>query len=226
MMGIRSQTMKTALAVAIVGTLALPAVATAQDQVKVSDAGQFVRIGQNDQGYVVLGYETANYSINNKWMLLEVSMTTVNKHDATVTRSDIAVKTPDGTIIPMAPQEAFSKGYGDLRSLEARANVQHKSLNYLPKMATRPCTMSFFSSTSGGPAQSIAYDQFSLTPQSACVGRLYFQVPNGIQYGEYKLFVKFPSEVEVPFTIMTKEQAKEWEKKWKEERKEAKEQKK
>ena len=65
-----------------------------------------------------------------------------------------------------------------------------------------------------------------MTPRNACLGILYFQIPDGIQYGEYALFVKFPSEVEVPFTIMTKEQAKEWEKKWKEERKEAKEQKK
>ena len=198
----------------------------ARDQVKVSDAGQFVRIGQNDEGYVVLGYETANYSINNTWMLLEVAMTTVNKHDATVTRSDIAIKTPDGKFILLATQNAFSKGFENLRPMEARANVQHQSLNYLPKEANRPCTMSFFASTSGGPGQSIAYDQFSLTPQSACVGRLYFQIPDGIQYGDYALFVKFPSEVEVPFTIMTKEQAKQWEKKWKQESKEAKEQKK
>jgi hypothetical protein len=198
----------------------------AQDHVYVIDAGQFVRIGHNDEGYVVLGYETANYSVKNKWMLLNVAMTTVNKHDATITRGDIAIKTPDGTIILMATQEAFSKGFEDLRPMDARANVQQQSLNYLPREASQPCRIGFFASTSQGPARSLAYNEFSLSPRNACLGRLYFQVPDGIQYGEYALLVKFPSEVEVPFTIMTKEQAKEWEKKWKEERKEAKEQKK
>ena len=198
----------------------------AQDKNYVIDAGQFVRIGHNSEGYVVLGYETANYSVKNKWMLLEVAMTTVNKHEATIKRGDIAIETPDGKIILMATQEAFSKGFEDLRPMDARANVQRQSLNYLPREANQACRIGFFASTSQGPAWSPAYDQFSLTPRNACLGRLYFQIPDGIQYGEYALFVKFPSEVEVPFTIMTKEQAKEWEKKWKEERKEAKEKKK
>jgi hypothetical protein len=151
---------------------------------------------------------------------------TMNNHNATITRGDIAIETPDGKIIPMATQEAFSKGFEDLRPMDARANVQRQSLNYLPREANQACRIGFFASTSQGPARSLAFDQFSLTPRNACLGRLYFQIPDGIQYGEYALFVKFPSEVEVPFTIMTKEQAKEWEKKWKEERKEAKEKKK
>ena len=220
----KARAFRIAVLVALVAFCA--GVVGAQDHVYVIDAGQFVRIGHNSEGYVVVGYETADYSVKNKWMLLEVAMTTVNKHDATITRGDIAIKTPDGKIIPIATQEAFSKGFEDLRPMDARANVQHQSLNYLPREANQACRIGFFASTSQGPARSLAYDQFSLSPRNACVGRLYFQIPDGIQYGEYALFVKFPSEVEIPFTIMTKEQAKEWEKKWKEERKEAKEQKK
>ena len=70
---------------------------------------------------------------------------------------------------------------------------------------------------------SIAYDQVDLSSQRACIGRLYFHVPGGIQYGNYNLDVKFAnSVVKVPMKIMTKDEAKEFEKQWKQELKEAK----
>jgi hypothetical protein len=43
----------------------------------------------------------------------------------------------------------------------------------------------------------------------ACLGRLYFPVPGGIQYGQHWLNVKFAnSVVRVPFRILTEEESK------------------
>ena len=52
-------------------------------------------------------------------------------------------------------------------------------------------------------------DKVELSNQRACVGRLFFQVPGGITYGQHWLNVKFAdSVVRVPFRILTKDEAK------------------
>jgi hypothetical protein len=54
-----------------------------------------------------------------------------------------------------------------------------------------------------------AYDQVELSNTRGCVGRLFFQVPGGIAYGQHWLNVKFEkSVVRVPFRILTKDEEK------------------
>ena len=56
---------------------------------------------------------------------------------------------------------------------------------------------------------------------SACLGRIYFQIPGGITTGQYYLNVTFKeSVVQVPFRILTEEEAKEFKKQWKDIKKE------
>jgi len=55
----------------------------------------------------------------------------------------------------------------------------------------------------------VAWDQFEVSSDRACVGRLYFHVPGGIAYGQHWLNVKFPkSLVRAPFKILTEEEEK------------------
>ena len=69
----------------------------------------------------------------------------------------------------------------------------------------------------------MAYDKVSLDWRRACLGRLYFHLPEGITYGQYVLQVTFPNSViKVPFRIMTKEEMKELREKLKQMRKDAK----
>jgi hypothetical protein len=52
------------------------------------------------------------------------------------------------------------------------------------------------------------WDKVELSSRRACLGRLYFQVPGGIQYGQHWLNVKFAkSVVRAPFRILTKGKA-------------------
>ena len=107
-----------------------------------------------------------------------------------------------------------------LTSLVRRSETIKDNINYFPPTATRACPIRFFSEL-GGAGPSLSYDVVELSPQRACLGRLFFQVPGGIQYGQHWLNVQFKdSLVRAPFRILTKEEEKMLSKKWKDIKKE------
>jgi hypothetical protein len=178
--------------------------------------GQYVRIAYNNTGYASLGYRTAQNSIGQDWMLLEVGLSMrAGTKDYTLKRADLSVKTPDGTIVPLAKQSEYGEA-GYLSALNKRASVVRDSINYFPNDAYRACSIHFFANLGQGPRQ-IAYDEVELSSTRACVGRLYFKIPGGIKVGQYWLLVNFNgSEVQVPFRIFTKEEKEKFEDEWEE----------
>jgi len=182
--------------------------------------GEFTRIAYNNEGWVTLGYRTANDSQGTEWMLLEAGVT-VRAKSQTLKRGDFAVKLPDGSVVPMATQEEYADA-GRLPALNRKANVVRDSINYFPGAANRACAMRFFSDPAE-PRRSLSYDQFDVSSQMACLGRLFFKLPEGtiIEPGQYWLRVSFEdSVVEAPFRIMTKEEEKYLRKNWKDLKKE------
>jgi hypothetical protein len=180
-----------------------------QDRAYLAFPGEYVRHVATDQMVVNLGYRTANASVGQEWLMVEVSMTVLPGHNMTLTRDAFWLTTPDGSRVDLASQEQFNKGSGEVRALDARANISRDSLNYVPKRATMACRIGFFSDTST-PERGLTYTQFSMGPDSYCVGRLYFVIPDGIQYGQHYLNIQIPERiVKVPFRIMTKEELKE-----------------
>jgi len=172
--------------------------------------GEYVRRATSEDAVVVVGYRTANGSIGGDWMLLEIGVAPAPNTAPVLKREDVRLILPDGTVVPLPSQAEFTQAYPGLRSLEARANVARDSLNYLPKYATIPCRIGFFTDIDD-PARGLAYDQVSLNQAGACFGRLYFPVPGGIQQSaDYILAVSFPnSEIQVPLHMMTKDELKE-----------------
>ena len=184
--------------------------------------GQFSRIAYNNEGWVTLGYRVANGSQGTDWMLLEVGVT-VRKptKNQTLKREDFRVKLPDGSMVPMASQEEFREA-GYLRGLNKRASTVRDSINYFPSGANQACPMLFFSDPTSGSG-ALAFDQFEVSWQRACLGRLFFKMPEGqtIEPGQYWMSVNFAgSTVEAPFRIMTKEEEKYLKKNWKDLKKE------
>jgi len=167
--------------------------------------GKFVRAAYNNEGYVILGYQLANRTLGEEWMLLEVGMTVRDGvPNYTLTRNALSLETPDGKTIPLPSVSEYRAG--GTESLQARERVQRDSINYFPPSATRACRLGFFSDLID-PA--MAWDQVELSYTRACVGRLYFPVPGGIKYGQHWLNVKFEkSLVRVPFRILTEEEEK------------------
>jgi hypothetical protein len=73
-------------------------------------------------------------------------------------------------------------------------------------MASHACRIGFFSQMD---SRAMAWDQVDLSDNRACLGRVYFEIPGGITYGQHWLNVKFrDSLVRVPFRVLTKEEDK------------------
>ena len=166
---------------------------------------KFVRAAYNNEGYAILGYQAANRSLGEEWLLLDVGITLRERMPSfKLTRDALSLETPDGKTLPL-PSVTEHRA-GNTSALQNRAKVQRDSINYFPPGANRACRIGFFSELDS-PA--MAYDEVELSSDRACLGRLYFHVPGGIKYGQHWLNVKFEkSLVRVPFRILTEDEEK------------------
>ena len=90
-----------------------------QPKVKIPEAGvpeimtmegKFVRAAYNNEGYVILGYQLANRSVGEEWMLLEVGITVRDSvPDYRLRRDALSLETPDGKTIPLPSVEEHRK---------------------------------------------------------------------------------------------------------------------
>ena len=95
---------------------------------------------------------------------------------------------------------------GNTQALQAREKVQRDSINYFPPRASQPCRIGFFADLD---QRAMPFDQVEISNTRACLGRLYFKIPGGIQYGQHWLNVKFEQGlIRVPFRILTKDEEK------------------
>jgi len=169
--------------------------------------GRFVRAAYNNEGYVILGYQLANRSIGEEWMLIEVGMTirdNVPNYD--MTREALSLETPDGKTLPLPSVAEYRAAGTTIQALQNRSKAQSDSINYFPPRASRACALTFFTDVT---SRVLPLDSMELSPDRACVGRLYFHVPGGIAYGQHWLNVKFAQGlIRVPFRILTKDEEK------------------
>ena len=212
---------KNALSLALVGLVScwapvIPGDAWAQEQpkVKIPEAGvpqvmtmegKFVRAAYNNEGYVIIGYQLVNRSVGEDWMLLEVGLTVLDNTPAYELKRDaLSLETPDGKTIPLPTINEHREA--NTTALQNREKVQRDSINYFPPSASRACALTFFPDLT---SRALPVDEIELSNQRACLGRLYFKVPDGITYGQHWLNVKFEkSLVRVPFRILTKDEEK------------------
>jgi hypothetical protein len=166
--------------------------------------GNFVRAAYNNEAYVILGYQVTNRSVGEDWVMLDVGITLRERVPAyTLKRDALSLDTPSGTI-QLASIQDYRANEGKLQALQNRAKVQRDSINYFPPMANQACRIGFFADLS---SRAMPYDQVELTDRRACVGRVYFQIPSKIAYGQYFLNVKFEkTQIRVPFRVFTKEE--------------------
>lgn len=162
--------------------------------------GKFLRVAYNDEGFVVLGFMSANRAIGGEWMLLEVGTTLLGKTSAySLTRDAISLETPDGRTLPMAAVN--DQRAGGTEPLQWRATRENPSILYFPTFASELCRIPFFADVD---SPVMVFDQVELTTRRGCIGRIYFHLPGGIALGQHWLNVKFAaSVVRVPFTILT-----------------------
>ena len=169
--------------------------------------GKFVRAAYNNEGYVILGYQVANRSIGEEWMLLEVGMTVLDKTpDYTLTRDALSLETPDGKTHSAAVGHRAARGE---HPGAPEPGERPARLDQLLSAERDPARAASASSPTSTPAR-MPYDQVELDararlPRPALLQRF----PGGIKYGQHWLNVKFEkSLVRVPFRILTEEEEK------------------
>jgi hypothetical protein len=209
------------IAVSVLSFCSIAAAAPEPPKVKIPEPGvpqimtmegRYVRAAYNNEGYAILGYKLANLSVGEEWMLLEVGVA-LREHvpDYVLKRDAVSLELPDGKTIPLASNKEYVNA--NLSSLQMRAKVQRDSINYFPNNAHNACRIGFFAEID---QRAMAWGDVELTDNRACLGRLFFQVPGGIAYGQHWLNVKFAkSTIRVPFRILTKEEDKFLEKNYK-----------
>jgi hypothetical protein len=163
----------------------------------VEDLGNGVIRYGGSELWVVVQYQYAAMSMGDEWLMLDVAMTAAEGRSVTVRRDGIFVRTPQGVRVPIASQSEFGKAYGQLRSRLVRANIVSNPQVYFPA-SRRLCSFQFFAV----PGSGVTFDEVSLNDTRACVERLFFRVPGGIQPGRWVLGVDLEeSDVRVPFDL-------------------------
>jgi len=77
---------------------------------RMAAMGELVRLAHTDEGWVTLGYRTANNSVGQEWMLLEVGMTLMpGVQEQAVRRESITLTTPGGQMLALPSQDDFAK---------------------------------------------------------------------------------------------------------------------
>jgi hypothetical protein len=166
--------------------------------------GKFVRVAYNNEGYVILGYQIANRTIGEDWIMLDVGITLMERtRDYMLKRDALSLDTPDGTL-PLPSIEQYRQNESKLQPLQNRLKVQRDSIDYFPPWTHGVNRLGFFADLG---SRALPWDQAQLTNSRACMGQLYFHIPGGTKYGQYWLNVKFAeSVVRVPFRLLTEEE--------------------
>ena len=166
----------------------------------------FVRVAYNNEGYVILGYQIANRTVGEEWIMLDVGITQMEKiRDYTLKRDALSLDTPDGTL-PLPSIAEYRQNEVKVQGLQNRMKVQRDSINYFPPWVHGVNRLGFFSDLG---SRAMPWDQVEVMNSRACTGQLYFNVPGGTKYGQYWLNVKFAqSLVRVPFRLFTPEEEK------------------
>ena len=77
-------------AIGLAGRVVAEDETAAQAEQHIGVEGTFVRVAENDEGWVVVGYRIANESVGEKYMLVRVGLTlTETTGPQTITRDDI-----------------------------------------------------------------------------------------------------------------------------------------
>jgi len=162
---------------------------------------KFVRVAYNNEAYVILGYQIANRTVGDEWIMLDVGITLMEKvKDYTLTRDAVSLDTPDAHL-PLPSIAEYRQNSAKVQGLQQRMKVQRDSIDYFPPWTHGVNRLGFFSDLD---SRAMPWDQTEVTNNRACMGQLYFHVPGGTNYGQYWLNVKFAqSAVRVPFRLFT-----------------------
>jgi hypothetical protein len=143
---------------------------------------------------VAISYRFIKLNPSGTWFFLDTAMTATAPIE--VPRTAISLRTPSGAVVALASQEEFGRAFPGLAGEITRANKTREPMAYLTPRRYR--RLAYFTE----PGRGLAFPSVWLDEWHNHYGRLFFQLPAGIQPGSYELVIDLhDSRVAIPFTI-------------------------
>ncbi len=144
----------------------------------------------------VLSYRVAALRPGEDWLFLDTAITGVPRASVELKRDKIAVRIPNGEIVPLATQQEFGEAYPQLTAALARADIAGEPLDYF--VNRKPKSLNFLVP----PGSGLAFESVWVNDREVALGRLYFFIPGGVQKGPYELRIDLEeSKVRIPFRL-------------------------
>jgi len=144
----------------------------------------------------ILSYRYAELHPGEGWLFLDLALTGNTRPAVEVKRDRIALLIPSGDVVPLASQEEFGHAYPQLAAALARAAVAAEPLDYFP--GRTPKGLDFLVV----PGTGLALESVWVNDLDVAIGRLYFDMPTGVQPGQYELRIDLAeSKVRIPFRL-------------------------
>jgi hypothetical protein len=180
----------------VVATTLACSTATPTDTPGVDRLGKTMLRYSGPEIEVTLSYNFANTHPGDDWLFLDTAVTGTNREAVEIQREKIALRIPSGDVIPLASQKDFGAAYPKLAPVLARADIASEPLDTYANR--RPKGLDFLVV----PGTAIAFESVWVNDQDVAIGRLYFEVPNGVQPGPYELRIDVKeTKVRIPFRV-------------------------
>jgi hypothetical protein len=185
------------LAVAVLAVLGIAcSSATPTGTPGVDRMGETVLRYQGPEIEAVIGYRYASLNLGEEWLIVDLAVTAAGGDSVKIDRSRIFVRPPTGDAVYLPSQEEFAAAYGSLQSKIVRASVAADPLDYFKPR--RECALRFLAE----PGAGLVYPETWVDDRRVCSGRLFFEIPGGVQSGTYVLGIDLEeSKVRIPFKL-------------------------
>jgi hypothetical protein len=140
---------------------------------------------RNQDIHIVAAYYYSQRNHDSRWLLIEAAVSATDP--ATIARSDIALRTPQGREIPLATQRRVGEDVNRIEQLLQNAKVLNHNVASYFTQRDRPESMKLFTLPFGG----VVHDSFVVDRDHVAVGPLFFESPTGAwEDGTYALIVR------------------------------------
>jgi hypothetical protein len=147
----------------------------------------------------ILSYRYASQNLGEEWLFLDLAVTANTRPSVEIKSDRISLRTPSGDVIPLATQEEFGQAYPQLAAAIARANVAAEPIDYYPSRTEKALNFLVV------PGSGLALQSVWVNDLQVASGRLYFDLPGGVQAGDYELRIDLEeSKVRIPFRVGAK----------------------
>jgi hypothetical protein len=162
---------------------------------QVRQVGSTATVYQGPQVQVAVSYKFPKLNLGGTWLMLDTTMA-ATKAPVEIPRSAISLRTPDGDVVPLASPSQYFEAYPRLAWSIIKDDATREPLGLAIERRLRP--LRYFPARGAG----LAFDAEWLDYWHNSYGRLFFELPGGVQAGHYQLLLDLPeSKAVIPFTL-------------------------